>query len=148
MNASHVAGSGLGGILAVVLAALGSRIGLHLTDADSAALAIALAGAGAGVAHGFWNVGLVPIGRRLVHGPPKPPVVGVADVVAGITSGSHAAAVTVTIPPPASVPPPPPVQVAPAEVAAATDPATVPAPEPPAPTPDVAPAAPPEPPPA
>lgn len=73
VTASHAAGGSLGGIAAVVLAALGTRIGLHLSDADSAGLAIGLLGVGAAIGHAIgksWSgTGIFPSIRRGLFGP-------------------------------------------------------------------------------
>lgn len=68
MNGSHVAGSGAGAIIGVVLAAAGSRIGLRLDDTSAASLGVTAAAVGLAVGHAFgkaWNgPGILPALRR------------------------------------------------------------------------------------
>lgn len=72
MNGSHVAGAGFGAILGTVLVALGTRIGLDLTNVDSATLGIACVGAFLGVGHAIGQDGISGIGRTLWRGHSKP----------------------------------------------------------------------------
>lgn len=53
MNGSHIAGAGFGGIVGVILAGLGAKIGLHLTDADAATLGVGALSVGLAVGHAF-----------------------------------------------------------------------------------------------
>ena len=71
MTGAHIGGAGLGGIVGIVLASLGGRIGLQLTTADAASLGVGTVGAGLAVAHALWETGLVPLVSRIVHGPKK-----------------------------------------------------------------------------
>lgn len=76
MNGSHVAGGGLGALLGVALAALGPKIGLHLTDADAASLGVAGAGVGVAIGHAIgvaWSgPGILPALRRGFLGAKNP----------------------------------------------------------------------------
>lgn len=73
MNASHIAGGGLGAIVGAIIVALGQRIGLDLTNFDSAVLGAAAIAVGAGVFHVIgkaWSgEGLLPAVRRGFLGP-------------------------------------------------------------------------------
>lgn len=53
MNGSHIAGSGFGALVGVALAALGTRIGLHLDETTAAAIGAAAVGAGLAFGHAF-----------------------------------------------------------------------------------------------
>lgn len=71
VTGTHVAGGGLGAIVAVILAALDKKIGLHLTDGESASLALGLVAVGVGVGHAFrtlYNLGIGPFLNHLAHG--------------------------------------------------------------------------------
>lgn len=72
MNGSHVAGAGFGAILGTVLVALGTRIGLDLTNVDSAALGMGCVGAFLGIGHAVGEEGVAGIVRTLWRGHPKP----------------------------------------------------------------------------
>lgn len=68
MNGSHIAGGGAGALLGIILAALGSKIGLTLDDTTAAALGTAGAAFGVMVGHAFgkaWgDPGIFPALRR------------------------------------------------------------------------------------
>lgn len=68
MSGSHVAGLGVGGLLGIVIAALGSKIGIQLDDTTAAALGGAGAAAGVAFGHAFgkaWDgAGILPSLRR------------------------------------------------------------------------------------
>src|SRR5579884_2956234 len=76
VNGSHIAGSGLGALLGVALAALGSRVGLHLDDTTAAMLGTGCVGVGLALGHAFgkaWNgVGVFPSLGRGFFGPRHP----------------------------------------------------------------------------
>lgn len=84
MDGSHVAGAGIGAIVGATLVALGNKIGLNLTNLDSATLGMAAIGAFVGLAHGIGKYGLAGLGGILLHGSPKPPPAVVVPVVAGL----------------------------------------------------------------
>jgi F0F1-type ATP synthase membrane subunit c/vacuolar-type H+-ATPase subunit K len=73
MNGSHIAGTGFGAGLGVAIAALGTRVGLHLDDATSAMVGVGCASAGLAVGHAFgkaWSgIGVFPSIRRGMFGP-------------------------------------------------------------------------------
>lgn len=75
MTGSHIAGGGTGGIAGVILAALGTRIGLHLDDTTAAALGIGAVGVGLAFGHAFGKAwagpGIFPALRRGFMGPKK-----------------------------------------------------------------------------
>lgn len=75
MNGAHITGLGLGGLVGVILASLGKKIGLDLDNATSATLGVALVGAGLAVGHAFgsaWQgAGVWPSVRRGFFGPSK-----------------------------------------------------------------------------
>ncbi len=75
MNGSHIAGAGLGGVVGIVLAALGSKIGITLDDTTSASLGVGLVGVGLAFGHAFgiaWQgAGILPSIRRGLFGPGK-----------------------------------------------------------------------------
>lgn len=81
MSGSHVAGLGLGGLLGIVIAALGSKIGIQLDETTAAALGGAGAAFGVAFGHAFgkaWDgAGIIPSLRRGFLGakeaPPAPP---------------------------------------------------------------------------
>lgn len=82
MNASHIAGGGLGALAGVILAALGAKIGLHLDDTTAAALGAGCLSAGVALGHAIGEYGLAGIAAVIVHGrkttaatlfPPAPP---------------------------------------------------------------------------
>lgn len=89
MNASHVAGAGLGAIAGAILVALGSRIGLDLTNFDSAVLGTTALGVGAGVFHVFgkaWSgAGIFPSLRRGLFGAKAPIDGGVNAAPLGVS---------------------------------------------------------------
>lgn len=82
MNGSHIAGSGVGALIGVCLAALGTKIGLSLTNADAASLGVAAVGLGLACGHAFgsaWQgAGVFPSIRRGLFGP-KPEQTPPAD---------------------------------------------------------------------
>jgi hypothetical protein len=75
MDGTHIAGAGIGAIVGAVLVALGTRIGLDLTNVDSATLGITCVGAFTGIGHAIGSVGLIGIGNVLLHGRAKPKAV-------------------------------------------------------------------------
>lgn len=75
MTGSHIAGAGVGALVGAILVSLGTRIGLDLTNFDSAALGMAAVGAFTGVGHAVGEYGLVGIGAVLLHGRAKPATV-------------------------------------------------------------------------
>lgn len=87
MNGSHIAGGGVGGLVGVIVAALDTRIGLHLSPADAGTLVLGTLAAGAAVFHVLGRagstVGVFPALRRFLFGPPKPvsPVALVAQAL-------------------------------------------------------------------
>jgi hypothetical protein len=68
MNGGHVAGSSAGAIIGIALAALDTKIGLHLTTADAATVAVAVAAVGLGIGHALGKAwagpGIIPALRR------------------------------------------------------------------------------------
>lgn len=83
MNASHAAGAALGALIGTALAALGTRVGLHLTHADAAGLGVAAVTAGFGVGHAIGQYGIAGVASILWRGSQKPtatqnPLVGTA----------------------------------------------------------------------
>jgi hypothetical protein len=72
MNGSHVAGAGFGAIVGAILVSLGGRIGLDLTSYDAATLGMGALAVGLAVGHAIGEVGLVGIGRVILHGRQKP----------------------------------------------------------------------------
>lgn len=84
MNGSHIAGAGFGAIVGAVLVSLGGRIGLDLTNFDSATLGMAAIAAGVGVFHAVSEYGVKGIAKTIWAGRAKPapaPVVAIAPVV-------------------------------------------------------------------
>jgi hypothetical protein len=75
VDGSHVAGAGVGGIAGVVVAALGSKIGLHLDDTTAATLGLGAVGVGLAFGHAFGKAwtgqGVFPSIRRGLFGPKK-----------------------------------------------------------------------------
>lgn len=73
MNGSHVAGGGFGALIGVVLASLGTKIGLRLDDATAALLGTGCVAAGLAVGHAFgkaWSgPGVFPALHRGFFGP-------------------------------------------------------------------------------
>jgi hypothetical protein len=76
MNGSHVAGGGLGALLGIILASLGSKVGLHLDDATAALLGTGCVAVGLAVGHAFgkaWSgPGVFPALHRGFYGPKQP----------------------------------------------------------------------------
>lgn len=73
MDASHVTGGTLGGLVAVVVVGVLRHYGVSSIDpTEAVALGVAAAGAGVAFAHAVWNTGLGPIFSRIVHGPRAP----------------------------------------------------------------------------
>lgn len=101
MNGSHVAGAGFGAVVGAILVSLGSRIGLDLTGYDAATLGMAALAVGLAVGHAVGEVGLIGIGRVILHGRQKQQVALVAPRVAPAVA---AAAVVPVAPPPPSAP--------------------------------------------
>lgn len=79
MTGSHIAGGSVGAIVGTILVSLGGRIGLDLTNFDSAALGMAAVGLGIGVGHAIRDYGLLGVAGILLHGVPKPTVPQVKD---------------------------------------------------------------------
>ena len=78
MNGGHITGTGLGGLVGIILAALGKRIGLTLDDATSAMLGAGCVAAGLAVGHAVsvaWQgAGILPSLRRGFLGPRSPKI--------------------------------------------------------------------------
>lgn len=68
MNGSHVAGAGFGALIGAVLVSLGGRIGLDLTNFDSATLGIAAVAAGTAVGHALGEYGVKGIAQTIWAG--------------------------------------------------------------------------------
>lgn len=77
MTGSHVAGAGIGAIVGTVLVALGTRIGLDLTNVDAAVIGGAAIAVGAGALHvlgkAWTGAGILPSLRRGFFGPKPEP---------------------------------------------------------------------------
>lgn len=75
VTGAHVAGGGIGAMLGIGLAALGKKIGLHMTTDEAASTSLQLAVVGVGVGHFLskaWNgVGILPALRRGFLGPKR-----------------------------------------------------------------------------